>query len=137
MMLWLHALASWWLVGVGVTVTLVHYPTFRDVAPATFVKFHARHAAGMATVVALPWVAQGISTVMILVGGYVPLVKVVAGSSVVAVLLTVAVIVPLHSRLARGFSDDACARLTAADRLRLVAFVAHALAATVVAYIYM
>lgn len=136
-MLWLHALASWWLVGIGATVTLVHYPTFRDVPIDTFVRFHARHAAGMTMVVALPWLIQGVSAVMILWGGYVPLVKVVAASSVVAVGLTAAVIVPAHARLAQGFDDDAFARLTAADRMRLVAFMTHALAATVVAYRYM
>lgn len=135
-MLWLHALASWWLVGVGVTVTLVHYPTFRDVSTDTFVTFHQRHTAGMTVVVAVPWITQGVSAAMLLVGSYQPIVKVVAALSVVAVLLTVAVIVPAHSRLARGFSDDAFARLTAADRLRLVAFVGHALAATVAAYSY-
>ncbi|MEX2533067.1 MAG: hypothetical protein WD360_03800 [Nitriliruptoraceae bacterium] len=135
-MLWLHALASWWLVGVGVTVTLVHYPTFRDVSTDTFVTFHKRHATGMTMVVALPWVTQGLSAAWLLLGGYQPIVKVIAALSVVAVLLTVAVIVPAHSRLAHGFSDEAFSRLRAADRMRLIAFVAHALAATLAAYSY-
>lgn len=133
-MVWLHALASWWLVGVGITVTLVHYPTFHDVAGEGFVAFHRRHSAGMTLVVAVPWLAQGISALWLLLGTYAFSTKLVAVASAVAVVLTVAVIVPAHARLSGGFDAAAFARLTVADRFRLVAFVGHALAATIVAY---
>lgn len=133
-MLWLHALASWWLVGVGVTVTLVQYPTFRDVAADRFVSFHARHATGMTQVVAVPWLTQGVTAVLLVTGSSGPAAQLVAVASAVAVLITVVAIIPAHSRLSRGFDETAFVTLTRFDRLRLVAFLAPALAATVVAW---
>jgi hypothetical protein len=134
MLLWLHVLASWWLVGVAVTVTLVHYPTFVDVTADRFVAFHARHATGMTIVVALPWLLQGVTAALVLFGPFGLGTKGVAAASVVAVLLTVLLIVPAHGRLSHGFDAHAFARLTRWDRVRLVAFVTHACAATVVAF---
>lgn len=135
-MMWLHALASWWLVGIATTITLVHYPTFRDVSEHRFVPFHARHATGMGGVVALPWLIQGMTALWLIMGVHALSVKVVAASSAVAVGLTLGVIVPAHTRLARGFDEASFTRLTVTDRWRLAAFGLHALAITVVAYRY-
>jgi len=133
-MLWLHAFASWWLVGVGLTVTLVQYPTFRVVAPGEFVAFHARHSTGMVLVVAVPWLTQGVTALAVLLGAYPAAAKVVVGFSAVAVLITVTVIVPAHGRLSDGFFAAAHATLTRADRVRTAAFLLHAVAVSVVAY---
>jgi hypothetical protein len=130
MLVW-HVVASWWLVGVGVTVTLVQYPTFRFVAPDRFAAFHARHASGMGVVVALPWVAQGVTAVGLLLSGT-RVVQLVAVASAIAVVLTVAAVIPQHARLAAGFDDTAYRKLLLWDRVRLAAFVAHALFATAV-----
>ena len=134
MLWWLHVLASWWLVGVGVTVTLVHYPTFADVSDTRFVAFHSRHATGMTVVVAVPWLLQGVTAALVLFGPFGVTEKLVVVASAVAVALTVLFIVPAHGRLSHGFDAAVFARLTRFDRWRLAAFVTHATAATVVAF---
>lgn len=132
-LLWWHVAASWWLVGVGMTVTLVQYPTFRLIPAEQFVTFHQKHSAGMSVAVALPWLTQGVTAVLLLTRGE-RLVQVAVAASAVAVLLTIFAVVPQHARLATGFDDTAYGRLILWDRVRLVAFVLHATVVTGVAF---
>lgn len=132
-MLWMHVAASWWLVGVGVTVTLVQYPTFRLIPAAMFAAFHQKHSAGMSVAVALPWLTQGVTAVLLVTRGD-RLVQVAVAASAVAVLLTIFAVVPQHARLASGFDETAFRRLIVWDRVRLVAFMSQAAFVTGVAF---
>lgn len=60
------------LTGVGWVVQVVVYPAFALVGDAEWPAYHRRHQSAIATVVLLPWLAQGVSTVALLLNGLTP-----------------------------------------------------------------
>lgn len=133
--MWLHAAASWWLVGVGTTVTLVHYPTFVYVTENRFAAFHRMHTARITAAVAIPWLLLGVTGLALVFVGA-PVLQLVAFVSAIPVAVTVLFIVPCHRRLTDGFHAPTFRRLTRADQVRTVLFLAHAVGATAAALTY-
>jgi hypothetical protein len=99
----IHLVAVAVLTGVGWVVQLVVYPAFALVGRGEWAAYHARHTRDITRVVAVPWVAQGISTVALLLappaGATVPVVA-LAALALATVVATVAGAVPVHRRIA-------------------------------------
>jgi hypothetical protein len=124
-----HLVAAAALAGVAWTVQLLVYPAFAQVGPQRWAAHHARHSALITRVVALPWVAQGASTLGLLLrpgpGGW-PASLALAVLALVTVVVTVAAAVPAHTRLAAGVGDDDLRRLLRANLVRTGAWTASA-----------
>ncbi len=128
-LLLVHLTATAVLAGVGWVVQLVVYPSFRLVGggpdAATWGRVHAAHTRAITVVVALPWAVQGASLAALLLrDGLSPLRVLTGALALVAVVVTVAVSVPLHARLDRGYDDDAAGRLVRTNWLRTAAWTA-------------
>ena len=81
------------LAGVGWVVQLVVYPAFRLVGADEWVRYHGTHTRAISRVVALPWLAQGVSTAALLIApaaGGRPAAAVLAALALVTVVATVA-----------------------------------------------
>jgi hypothetical protein len=111
-----HAAATLVLAGVIWTVQLVVYPGFDQVGPtAAWPAAHAAHTRRMSLVVGPPWAVQGlcIGALLLWRPDGVPTVLVLATAvlATLPVIVTVAVSVPLHRELARGWDPVRARRL--------------------------
>ncbi len=127
--LWLlNLIACAALTGLIWLVQLVHYPSFRFVAPARFAAFHHFHSLQISYIVA-PLMFVELMAAM----GYVMtdargVVSWVNLASVLAVwLVTFLVSVPLHGQLAQGFSLTVVDKLIASNWLRTMLWTARLL----------
>lgn len=129
-----HAASTSALAGLIWTVQLVVYPGFAEVGRTTaWPAVHAAHTRRTGALVGLPWAVQGLTLVALLVrrpdGVDLPLLLVVAVLAAVPVLVTVAVSVPMHGRLSRGWDDGAWRRLVRTSWWRTAAWTAGAVCA--------
>lgn len=60
-----HADATLLLTGIAWVVQIVVYPAFRLVPEQSWDRYHRAHGRGMSRVLALPWVAQVVSLVLL------------------------------------------------------------------------
>jgi hypothetical protein len=131
-----NATAALILVGIIWTIQVVHYPLFAQVGGATFAAYSAAHATRITALIALPWAVQGLATLGLIAatpaGVPVWLAWSAAVLAAVPVLVTVAMSVPAHRRLADGFDPVAHARLVATNWLRTLAWSAHAAVAVAI-----
>ena len=100
-----HLVATAVLTGVGWVVQLVVYPGFARVGRGEWAVYHAAHLRGITRVVAVPWAAQGASTVALLVApppGQLLFTLVLGLLAAGAVAATVLGAVPAHGRLSSG-----------------------------------
>jgi hypothetical protein len=99
----IHLVAVAVLAGVGWVVQLVVYPAFALVGRGKWATYHDHHTRAIVRVVAVPWVAQGISVVALLLappGGAALPVVALAVLALVTVVVTVAAAVPVHRAIA-------------------------------------
>jgi hypothetical protein len=129
-----NAVVAWFLTGLIWTIQVVHYPLFDAVAAERFVAYEAAHSSRITAVLAGPWALQGVTTAWLLLATppNVPLALVALSAALAAVpvLVTLALSVPAHRVLGRGFDAAAHTRLVTTNWLRTVAWTAHALVAT-------
>lgn len=91
-----------YLVGLGVTVALVVYPSFHLVGARQWTGFHGAHARRVAYAVGPAWALQGIGSLWWLLHGPDRGLGIVhALAALAAVLITVLKAVPIHRRLER------------------------------------
>lgn len=126
-----HLLAAAVLTGVGWVVQLVVYPAFALVGRDEWMEYHARHSSAITRVVAVPWAAQGISTVALLIApppGGLLAAAVLAVLALCTVVATVVVAVPAHRRLGEGPDRDGAlvTTLLRANVVRALAWTASA-----------
>jgi hypothetical protein len=113
------------LAGVGWVVQLVVYPAFRLVGGDEWPRYHDGHMRAITRVVAVPWLAQGVSTVALLM---VPTAvgrlsaAVLAALALVTVATTVVAAVPAHGRLAVAQGAGDVAVLLRANLVRTLAW---------------
>jgi hypothetical protein len=105
-----HLVAAAVLAGVGWVVQLVVYPAFRLVGAREWARYHDRHMRAITRVVAVPWLAQGVSAAALLLApaaGGPPAAVVLAALALVTVAATIGAAVPAHGRLvvAPGAAD--------------------------------
>ena len=128
-----HAAAIWFLTGLSWTVQLVNYPLMARVGADRFPAYEAGHAPRMALAVGPAWAVQGATTAWLLLAppagapGWLPWAGAVCAA--IPVLVTLAVSVPAHARLAAGFDADVHRRLVRTHVLRTAGWTAHGLVA--------
>ena len=122
--------SSVFMAGMIWTVQVVHYPLFEQVGEGTFVAYMAEHQRRITLVILLPWAIEGVSSLWLVanppegVGRALPLAGLAAAG--VAVLATVGLAVPEHTRLTGGLDVDAVRRLVGTNWIRTAAWSAHA-----------
>jgi hypothetical protein len=123
-LLLVHLTATAALAGLIWVVQLVVYPSFRLVGGGpSWPAFHAAHARAVALAVGPPWAVQGGTVAALLVrDGPTPLLLLTGGLALVTVVVTVAVSVPLHTRLGQAYDDAAARRLVTTNWLRTAAW---------------
>lgn len=140
-LLWVHAGVTTALAGLIWTVQIVVYPGLRTVGASlrmvddseAWPRVHAAHTRTMAAVVGPPWAVQGLCVAALLVLQPSPLVLITAALAATTVGLTVALSVPLHTRLAQGYDDALARRLVRTNWWRTAAWSAGAVCALVLA----
>lgn len=119
-----------YLVGVGLTVALVIYPSFQLVGSSQWVSFHGAHVRRIIYAVGPAWVVQAFGTTWWLLHGPLRTVAVAhALFALLAVLLTVLRAMPVHKRLERHYDSHDIRQLQRWHWLRTCAWVACALLA--------
>lgn len=119
-------------------VQRVHYPLFAHVGDSKFVSYESQHQSRTATVVGPIMAIEGLTTLAIfftmrdLVGTSLPLV----GGVLLAIALgsTIAVSVPAHTQLSRGFDGVALARLVSTNWIRTLAWTARTVVAALMMF---
>lgn len=121
----LHLVAVAVLAGVGWVVQLVVYPAFRLVGPQEWARYHEAHRRAITRVVAVPWLAQGVSAGALLVAppaeGRSAAVA-LAVLALVTVVTTVALAVPAHDRLSARRDGGGLVPLLRANLVRTLAW---------------
>jgi hypothetical protein len=125
-LLLVHLVATAALAGLAWVVQLVVYPSFLLVGgtPA-WPAVHAAHTRAVTWAVGPPWAVQGVTLVLLLVrDGLTPLLALTGLLALATVVATVAVAVPLHTRLGRDWDEAAARRLVRTNWLRTGAWTA-------------
>lgn len=126
------AAASWYLVGLGVTVGLVTYPSFALVGLDQWRPFHQHHSRRISWAVGPAWIAQAVGLLGWFVnGGQRTAWWMSAGGAGLAVLLTGGVAVGLHRQLSETRPTFPLQRLRTIHFLRTVCWGVTALATLV------
>ncbi len=117
-----HAVATYFMVGLIWVVQLVVYPAFRFIPAKEFVAFESAHTRRMGMLLAVP------APLEIVTGAWllwerpvaVPLAMVLAAGAALAGawILTALVQAPIHGRLSRGHDSGLIERLIASNWLR-------------------
>ena len=126
LLLWVHASATWLMVGIIWFVQVVHYPLFAAVPSQAFQAYQEKHVRRTGWVVAPPMLVEVGSALALtlypsesldawLVWGGVALLLVVWGATAVFS-------VPLHNQLLNGFDARAHRRLLRTNWLRTLAW---------------
>lgn len=123
-MTWLivHAVSTWFMVGLIWTIQTVHYPLFARVGDDTFVRYEQEHTSRMGKLLALPAgveIVTGAALVWTRPGEVGLGLVMVAGALLLAIWVTTALMqVPLHRRLGSGRDDATIRHLVRRNRLR-------------------
>jgi hypothetical protein len=126
LLLLVHLTATAALAGLVWVVQLVVYPSFLLVgrSPA-WPALHAAHTRAVGLAVGPPWAVQGVTVAALLVrDGASPLLLLTGVLALATVVVTVAVSVPLHTRLGEAYDEAAAQRLVSTNWLRTAAWTA-------------
>ena len=115
------------LAGVGWVVQLVVYPAFRLVGAGEWARYHDAHMRAITRVVAVPWLAQGVSTAALLIA---PTAVGRPAAAVLAVLALVTVVATVAGGGARARAAGCGARAPATSPSLLRANLVRTLAWT-------
>ena len=119
--------ADAYLVGLGVTVAIVVYPSFHLVGPGEWTAYHQSYARRIGLAAVPAWVIQGSSSLWWLsYGPQRALAFTHALLALAAVLVTVLGVVPRHSRLERHHDNHEIGRLEVWHWVRTLLWVAGA-----------
>lgn len=125
-----NAICTFYLLGLIWTVQRVHYPAFAEIAPERFIVFEAAHQRDITPVVAPVMLAELFSALGLLVlrPAVMPMPVAIVGAGLVALVWwsTIALQVPLHTRLAAGFDREAVRGLIRTNWIRTFAWSARA-----------
>ena len=127
----LTAAASWYLVGLGLTVGLVTYPAFSLVGEEQWSTFHRHHSTRISFAVGVAWIAQAAGLLWWLMAS--PRLSgewITCGvAAAMAVLLTGMFAVGLHNRLSNNRRPAHLRRLRVVHVARTLAWIIAAAAA--------
>lgn len=124
-----HLIATWFMVGLIWTIHVVHYPLFADVGDATYVAFQAAHVDRIGRLLLVPWAVEGVTAAMILFVAVTTrdrrlMPPAVIGALAMGVILAISGFwsAPAHGELADGFDPAVHDRLMKADLVRMLAW---------------
>jgi hypothetical protein len=125
-LLLVHLTATAALAGLVWVVQLVVYPSFRLIGSGpSWPAFHAAHTRAVALAVGPPWAVQGLTVSVLLVrDSPSPLLLLTGALALTTVVVTIAVSVPLHTRLSEAYDDAVARRLVSTNWLRTAAWTA-------------
>ncbi len=125
-LLLVHLTATAVLAGLVWVVQLVVYPSFLLVgASPAWPAVHAAHTRAVVLAVGPPWAVQGLTVAALLLrDGPSPLRLLTGALALATVVVTVAVSVPLHTRLGEAYDETAARRLVSTNWLRTAAWTA-------------
>jgi uncharacterized membrane protein len=122
--------SSWFMAGLIWIVQVVHYPLFGRVGREGFAAYESAHARLITPIVGPAMLVELVSSLALLAvrPRGMPAWAAWAGVALVGIAWasTAFVQVPLHGTLARGFDEDAHARLVATNWVRTIAWSGHA-----------
>ena len=122
--------SSWFMAGLIWIVQVVHYPLFGRVGRDGFAAYESAHARLITPIVGPAMLVELVSSLALLAARPrgMPAWAAWAGVALVGIAWasTAFVQVPLHGTLARGFDEDAHARLVATNWVRTIAWSGHA-----------
>jgi uncharacterized membrane protein len=122
--------SSWFMAGLIWIVQVVHYPLFGRVGREGFAAYESAHARLITPIVGPAMLVELVSSLALLAARPrgMPAWAAWAGVALVGIAWasTAFVQVPLHGTLARGFDEDAHARLVATNWVRTIAWSGHA-----------
>ncbi len=122
--------SSWFMAGLIWIVQVVHYPLFGRVGREGFAAYESAHARLITPIVGPAMLVELVSSLALLAARPrgMPAWAAWAGVALVGIAWasTAFVQVPLHGILARGFDEDAHARLVATNWVRTIAWSGHA-----------
>jgi hypothetical protein len=123
-----HALATWFLIGLIWTIHVVHYPLFAEVGPDNYTAFQRAHVARIGPLLALPWITEGITTLGLLVLARSRRERLLVGIACAAaagvLLISGFASAPAHGELADGFDQQVHGRLMDWNLLRALLWTA-------------
>lgn len=118
-----------YMTGAIAVVHWVHYPLFERVEASAFRRYHEQHVRLITPVVALPMLVELLSSGWLTIWPPPGSGRWLAGSSLIAAMVTWAVTaslsVPLHGRLAEGFDPTSHRALVRTNAIRAAAWFAH------------
>ncbi len=130
--------STWAMTSVIWFVQLVQYPSFGKVGAGAFVEFHEHHSAAITLIVGPLMIAEAVSSVAFL---WAPLrvqspwqIWLGIALVVLAWASTLFLQVPMHSRLASGFDEEAWRTLVGTNWIRTIAWSARAVLVSVWLY---
>lgn len=122
--------SSWFMAGLIWIVQVVHYPLFGRVGREGFAAYESAHARLITPIVGPAMLVELVSSLALLAARPrgMPAWAAWAGVALVGIAWasTAFVQVPLHGTLARGFDEDAHARLVVTNWVRTIAWSGHA-----------
>jgi len=128
-----HAVATWWLVGMIWTIQMVHYPSFASIEPSQFSEFQQKHSETMGWLVGAPWLIEGLSVLALFLLAPDNTTRVIAAVGGILALVVIAVTItksiPAHEILSGGFSQPAHDRLVSTNWWRTLSWTARGVVA--------
>lgn len=117
------------MVGLIWTIHYVHYPLFAYVGEANYVQFQQSHVDRIGTLLALPWLTEGVTLlVLIVVSVFGPTRRIripaVLNGAAMAVVLVISGFwsAPAHAKLADGFDKSVHDQLMTVNLIRTLAW---------------
>ena len=124
--------ASWYLVGLGVTVGVTVYPSFALVGDGEWPGFRRHHSNRISRAVGAAWVAQAVGIIWWFLSGAPQAAWWLTGvSAFAAVALTVAVAIKIHNQLGTARSTAVLRRLHLVHAVRTLLWLISALTSTI------
>lgn len=115
----LHAAATWAMLGVILTIQLVVYPQFLQVGSAEFLRYHSEHSRRITWIVGPVMALELVAAIALAVQHSESPVAWVGLACLAGIWGSTAFVqVPLHNRLAQGFSRDLVVRLIRTNGVR-------------------
>lgn len=128
-----HAVATWFLAGLGWVVQVVHYPSMACVAHDTFPAYHEEHSRRIGAVVIAPMLVEAVTALALVVrtpAGIPPPATAAGLGLVILIWLSTAFVqVPAHRRLAHGFDPAVHRALVRGNWIRTLGWSARAILA--------
>ncbi len=133
-----HALSTWFMVGMIWTIQIVHYPLFAFVGSETYEDFQAKHVEVIGLLLVVPWLVEGLSALVLLVCLSGSLRKLaVVGAVLMASIMALSAFVsaPAHGDLASGFNAEVHNDLMFGNLIRSILWTARGCIAAAILWI--